>query len=155
MVWMPQYFDDAGWVAGRASSAVQAAWWAGAGRRRLCWSVRHGGQTSPGHPRAATDRSSSLWPARQPPHIGRGASSQAAASATWTSVPSNRATVRQGGLSIGLFNCAWEHPQVTSRSHEVRTRRSGRRCSAPPGERHRDCCTTDTRSYTTTPSAHN
>jgi len=95
----------------------------------LLFSTRR--SNDPGHPRAATDRSSWLRPARQQPPIGRGAPSQAAASSTWTSVLSNRPTVRQGGLSLGLFkfNCTREHPQVTSRSHQVRSRRSGRWCS--------------------------
>ena len=35
---------------------------------------------------------------------------------------------RRANLSLSLFNCTSEHPQVTSRSHQVRTRRSGRRC---------------------------
>ena len=34
-----------------------------------------------------------------------------------------------GTVEPGLLNCTWEHPQVTSRSHQVRTRRRGPRCS--------------------------
>ena len=69
-------------------SAVQAIWWTGPGRRQLCWSVRRWGQVSAGHPCAATDRSSSMWPARQSPPIGRSTTSQETESTTISNSPS-------------------------------------------------------------------